>query len=471
MHEPNLPELVGRAAAGDSTAQSALIVTYGSLARSTALRLVDDRHSAEDVVQEAFLEVFATLHQLQRPEAFPAWVRLAVRKHAERHRRRRRHTEPLADVPDPSPAADEVVDRQLVASLVRTALATARDNDRRLLELRYLADWSIKDLAGALGVSDGTVRKRLHDARHRLRPALRDITTRRQETAMPDYESLLGRVYRPGELDLGDAPAVARPASREPAATGLKILDVMAPIARGGTVEMVGPAGTGHLVLVIELSYRLTRADHEAAVVAVASSQSSVGAWSNLGKLVTELPENGRHAVILSDDPAGAIRALADGAELARGLANSGTDVLLVVDKATANAIGGAVALKDLAGGSPGGGSITMILLDAYARDADLPRDAGLETRLVFSAENLALGIFPALDPVESGASFDDNDLAGEVRQLLRTSAAVRRYFHQPMVVAEDHTGEPPTWVDGTEAEQELRELLHISPRPRGEQS
>lgn len=49
---------------------------------------------------------------------------------------------------------------------------------------------------------------------------------------------------------------------------------------------MVGPAGTGHLVLVVELSYRLNRTDRESAVVAVASSKRSTGAWSHLGKLV-----------------------------------------------------------------------------------------------------------------------------------------------------------------------------------------
>lgn len=460
MQKSDVAELVGRAADGDLTARSALVSAYSPLARSTALRLVNDPHSADDVVQEAFLEVFATVHQLRHAEAFPAWVRLAVRKQAERHRRRQRRTEPLADALHPlSAGADEAIDRQTVVTQVRRALATIRDSDRRVLELRYLADWSITELADALGLSEGAVRKRLHDARRRIRPALQDLT-QREDTPMTDYEALLGRVYGPGELDVGGAPTVARPATREPIPTGLKILDAIAPIARGGTVEMVGPAGTGHLVLVVELSYRLNRTDRESAVVAVASTQKSGGAWSNLGKLVTDLPEHERHAVILSDDDQGATQALRDGADFARGLANSGTDVLLVVDKATAGAVGGPPKLKDLAGESPGGGSITMILLDPFAPDADLPPDAGLETRLVFSAENLSLGIFPALDPIESRASFDNSEIADEVRELLRTSIAVRRYFNQPMVVAEVYTAEPPTWVDRADAEQELRTLL-----------
>lgn len=461
----DLSELVSRAAAGDNQARSEIVSSYSPLARSTARRLLKEWDAVDDVVQEAFVEVFATLSRLRHPEALPAWVRLAVRKHAERHRRRQRRTEPIADErPSPSATANETVDRQTVAAQVHAALLTVRDADRRLLELRYLADWSIAELADVLDLTEGAVRKRLHDARRRLRPALQEII-QREDTPMTDHETLLGRVYAPGELtelQRGEPRAVARPEVRQQIPTGLKVLDAIAPLARGGTVEMVGPAGTGHLVLVVELSYRLNRSDRESAVVAVASTKESAGARSNLAKLVTELPEHDRHAVILSDDDEGARQALREGAALARGLADAGTDVLLVVDKATATALGGAPSLKDLAGLSPGGGAITMILLDPYARDADLPPDAGLETRLVFSAENLSLGIFPALDPVESRSSFDNTPLADEVRDLLRTSNAVRRYFHQPMVVAEDHTGEPPTWVGRADAEQELRQLLDV---------
>lgn len=462
LQMPDLPALVRRAASGDSAAQSEIVTRYSPLARSTAERLVNDRDTVDDVVQEAFIEVFLTLSHLRDPEALPAWVRLAVRKHAERQRRRQRRTEPLAaELESPSASAEEALDQGTVVAQVQAALMTVRDADRRLLELRYLCDWSIAELAQALDLTEGAVRKRLHDARGRLRPVLQRIT-QREDNSMSNYEALLGRVYAPGELDdLGEPRAVARPDTRQPIPTGLKVLDAIAPLARGGTVEMVGPAGTGHLVLVVELSYRLNRGDRESAIIAVGSSRQSVGAWSNLAKLVTELPEHDRHAVVLSDDDEGARQAVQDGALLARGLADAGTDVLLVIDKATSTAVGGTAPLKDLAGLSPGGGSVTMILLDPHARDADLPPDAGLETRLVFSPDNLALGIFPALDPILSRSSFDNTQLADEVRNVLRTSEALRRYFNQPMVVAEDHTGEPATWIDRGDAEHELRLLLH----------
>ena len=271
---------------------------------------------------------------------------------------------------------------------------------------------------------------------------------------MTDLERHLGRSHRPGELALPPAPPIARPERREPIPTGLKILDTLAPVARGGTAELVGPVGTGHLVLAIELSYRVGRSERETAIVGVASAPL-------LTRLVTDVDERDRHVVIDStDDPAGARRALDDGASLAAGLAATGVEVLLVVDRETASATGGAAALKNHAGVSSGGGSVTLLLVDAYERGGSLPPDAGLDTRLVLSLEQVALGIYPALDPIESRAHFHRDALADDVRRVLHASTALRRAFAQPMYAAADFTGVEATWVDPEEAAEELRRLV-----------
>lgn len=454
--------MVRRASGGDARAQADLVASFSALARATASRLVDELAAVDDVVQEAFVEVFASLPRLRHPEAFPAWVRLAVRKHAERHRRTRRPTTSFESIDRDGhpPVHDDLVEERDAARRVRATLATLRSDDRQLLELRYLADWTTAEIAEALGITEGAVRKRLHDARQRARPNFRPHLEQEQ-TLMTDFESHLGRVYRPGELRLPATPAsVARPAERAPVVTGLKIVDTIAPLARGGTVELVGPAGTGHLVLVLELSYRLNRGDRESAIVAVGSTTLTAGARSNLAKLVTEVDEHDRHAVI--ECPAGgdARQALEDGRALAHGLASSGLDVLLVVDRAIADAVGTAAGLKDLAGVSAGGGSVILVLLDAYERGLPVPADAGMDTRLVFSLEQVALGIYPALDPEASRANFGDDDLAAEVRRMLAASTRVRRFFAQPMFMAESHTGITATWIDREESERELVALV-----------
>jgi RNA polymerase sigma-70 factor (ECF subfamily) len=458
-HPWDVEALVAAAASGDAVAQSRIMSTYESLARARARRLVDDSHSVDDVVQEAFVEVFATLHRLREPRALPAWVCLAVRKHADRHRRSSRPAAPLSELHEPTHVDDHQAERSEVAARIRAALAATSTGDRRLLELRYLADWSVPELADLHGVSEGAIRKRLHDARRRLRPTLTDLHHRKEPT-MTNHEELLSTVYAPGALDLGDPPRVVRPSGRQPIATGLKLIDALAPVSRGGTVEMVGPVGTGHLVLVLELAERLNRNEREPAVVAAGTRHPSGDAWPGVEKLVTEVEDNARNAVVVGDHPDDAARVLRDAHALARGLAAERIDVLFVVDRATADQVGGSPALKDLAGESPGGGSITLILLDPYERGAELPPDAGMDTRLVFSLLQMAAGIFPALDPVASHAKFDRTPLGDELRSFLVRADEVRRFFAQPMVVAQDHTGQAPTWVDRSETERELRGLM-----------
>jgi RNA polymerase sigma-70 factor, ECF subfamily len=463
--DPTLDELIRSASAGDADAQDRLVAAYTPTARAAAARLVNEPDLVDDVVQDAFVEILATLDQLREPNAFGTWVRLAVRKHADRHRRRSRATHELDDdeLPRARDTADIVQQLDLVVG-IQGVLASARAADRQLLALRYLGDWSVEELAEALAISPGAVRKRLHDARRRLRPALEALTQREDHT-MTNYESNLGQVHQSGQLDLGTSAAeptlrLSRSPDRTPMETGLKVLDAMAPIARGGTVELVGPVGTGHLVLVAELGARMQRAGAPAAVVAVGSTQRSVGATSNLAKLVTDLAANHRHAVVLSDDDEGAQRALHDGSTLAAGLAGDGVEVLLVVDKATCDAASGPAALKDLAGLSAGGGSVTLVLLDPFHRDADLPTPAGMDTRLVLSTELAALGLFPAIDPVASRSNVAGTTLSDDVAELLRRADQVRNYFKQEMIVAEEYTGEAPTWVDKEEAERALRDLV-----------
>src|SRR3954466_1768692 len=144
----DLDECVRAAAAGDLDAQGALMARYVDLARRTARRLVDDQATADDVVQDAFVEAFRTLHQLRTVEAFPAWLRLIVRKHADRHRRLMRRLVLLDAIGDvPTSTVDDRLEDDEVMAVVRRAVATLADADRRLIELRYLAEWSTEDLA------------------------------------------------------------------------------------------------------------------------------------------------------------------------------------------------------------------------------------------------------------------------------------------------------------------------------------
>jgi RNA polymerase sigma factor (sigma-70 family) len=259
----DLAKLARAAREGDEVSRDELVAAARPLMLRWAARLVDDRATVEDVVQDALIEVHRTLMDLREPEAVAGWLHLAVRKHADRHRRRRQPGLVLdvdlhGDVAvgphrdDPAALAEQAED----IAVIRRALALVKDTDRLLLVLRYYGGWPESDLAVLLGISGGAVRKRLYDARRRLRgevASLDSVTplstaTDPWEKLVTDVRALLGAMY-----DLDDSmpalpegmPPLSRPESPGRLDTGIKVLDTLVPLPRGGVVDLTGPVGTG----------------------------------------------------------------------------------------------------------------------------------------------------------------------------------------------------------------------------------
>lgn len=90
----------------------ALIRRYQHFAFGSALTLVHDFQTAEDVVQEAFLAAWAALSGLADPAAFPSWLRAIVRRKALRVLRQRQlDWRPLSDAEE-VPGESALPDRQ-----------------------------------------------------------------------------------------------------------------------------------------------------------------------------------------------------------------------------------------------------------------------------------------------------------------------------------------------------------------------
>jgi RNA polymerase sigma factor (sigma-70 family) len=161
-------DLVRRARAGDAGAFALLIERRFGSARVLAARLGAHPDDVDDIVQEAFLQAFASLDRLRDPDRFGAWLAGIVRN-VSRAAARQDPLLLLADWPEdfhpvsaqglPSP---EDLDR---AEVLRTAIAGLPGGQRRAVELYYFADLP----AGQIGPSPGAAKASLHKARGRLR--------------------------------------------------------------------------------------------------------------------------------------------------------------------------------------------------------------------------------------------------------------------------------------------------------------
>jgi len=142
------------------------------------VRLTGRDDAGQDATQEAWIEITRGLWRLEDPASFGPWAYKIVTRSAARWIRRevRRRgvehkiaTQPVAQRDLPS--AEEAIDS---AEAVRVALRRLAADQRTILELRYVEDYSIAQMADVLGIPAGTVKSRLFQAREELRKHLNE---------------------------------------------------------------------------------------------------------------------------------------------------------------------------------------------------------------------------------------------------------------------------------------------------------
>lgn len=124
----------------------------------------------EDAAQQALLLAFSRLSELREPEAFAGWLRALVRSAAMRQHRRRRPD--LVDAPDAQAPALEAVERSELRAAVAGAICRLTPNLQSVIEAHYMRGETLEEIAKALGLPLGTIKRRLHDAREQLRSKL-----------------------------------------------------------------------------------------------------------------------------------------------------------------------------------------------------------------------------------------------------------------------------------------------------------
>lgn len=155
------------APAVDAPAVDALYRRYEARVRRLALRLVDDRATAEDVTQEAFVRVLRNIDRFDAGRPAWPWLRTIVTNLAIDHARANWRVA----VRDPDDAAmpDEGYARSEDRRALTEAMARVPTRQRAALAVRYLEDWDTKDAAEFLGVSVAALDQLLFRARARLR--------------------------------------------------------------------------------------------------------------------------------------------------------------------------------------------------------------------------------------------------------------------------------------------------------------
>jgi len=171
--------LVARCAKGDEGALAELYDLFGRAAYALALRIVRDASQAEDVVQEAFMDLWRGAARFDPDRSRPASYLLTfVHRRAvdlvRREQARPQRGGGVEDIADR--AGKDDVPAALITSEqgenVRRALTELPPPQRQVLELAYFKGLSQSEIAEHLGEPLGTVKSRTHVALSRLREVL-----------------------------------------------------------------------------------------------------------------------------------------------------------------------------------------------------------------------------------------------------------------------------------------------------------
>lgn len=310
------------------------------------------------------------------------------------------------------------------------------------------------------------------------------------EQTVPVGEQVLGRVLNGrGEpidggpplrnvlhIPLNQEPRFAHPpaADSEMLHTGIKVVDLFAPLVRGGVAEVIAGVGVGKLVLLAELiETTARRGGHTICLGLEARAHTTNG-------LMLEMRSMGvdhKLAMVFAqrdNEQTNHKQVIAAGFTMAEYFRNQGEDVVLLADRQLLQH-----QLDQLRSriGTTANGAITAIVFDMVHDEEPPTNPADVDSRLVFSTALAKQGLYPAIDPIRSASRFLNGQnvaekhvaVAQQARDLLQRYAAlhdvaeagdvdaftgnerivalrarrVQRFLTQPFVVAEPWTGQP----------------------------
>jgi RNA polymerase sigma factor (sigma-70 family) len=180
-------QLVAAAKGGDEGAFETLFNRHQRKIFMLAFRYTRVREDAEDIVQETFQKAFVHLQKFEGKSSLSTWLtRIAINQALMLLRSRRglrevliddssgdEEAKPALELADASPDPEASYLQRENAQLLSAAMRQLRPGMRKAIELRELGELSNRDTAAHMGVSVGTVKARVFQARRKLAMALR----------------------------------------------------------------------------------------------------------------------------------------------------------------------------------------------------------------------------------------------------------------------------------------------------------
>lgn len=176
------PDLITRAAGGDPAAFQALVERHRSMVYRVAYQFAGNHHDAEDIAQEVFIKVYRSLDRFRQDAQLTSWLYRIVMNTCIDHRRRQSSTgaasageeaeQHILNTPEGRPGPEERAYAGELGEVLEAEIARLPHGQRIVFVMRHHQGLKLCEIAEALGLAEGTVKRQLHAAVHRLRAAL-----------------------------------------------------------------------------------------------------------------------------------------------------------------------------------------------------------------------------------------------------------------------------------------------------------
>ncbi len=177
MSTNEIIELVTNAQSGDRTAYGELVERFQPTVYAIALARLRNPTEAQELTQEVFLHGMRKLPQLRDPVCFAGWlrqitVRMAINRLTRRGPLQKAESEMLESaVASGATPLDTMIQSEQAGELYR-ALEQLKPLDRATLIAFYIRGRSLKQMSREFETPVGTIKRRLHVARNRLKKVM-----------------------------------------------------------------------------------------------------------------------------------------------------------------------------------------------------------------------------------------------------------------------------------------------------------
>lgn len=175
-------DLIARCQRNDARAQAEIYRLYSKAMFHVSLRIVGRREDAEDILQESFIAAFRKIDSFRAESSFGSWLKRIVVNRSLNSMRSKIYFKEIAEDTLQRPEEEEDDDGpEWEMADIKQALQSMSAGYRTVFSLYMFEDYSHREIAEALDISEGTSKSQLLRAKRQLKNTLISMTDERRQ--------------------------------------------------------------------------------------------------------------------------------------------------------------------------------------------------------------------------------------------------------------------------------------------------